>query len=152
MTDRPTATVRPLAQSDRADWDRLWTAYLAFYETARPQEIFDTYFARLLGDDPQDFNGLVAEVDGKVVGLTHYLFHRHGWRVENVCYLQDLYADPHVRGHGVGRALIEGVYAASDRAGISSVYWLTQDFNHEARRLYDRIGKLSPVIRYERVT
>jgi GNAT superfamily N-acetyltransferase len=72
------------------------------------------YFERLLGDDPQDFSGLIAEVDGRPVGLTHYVFHRHGWRVENVCYLQDLYADPEVRGRGVGRALIEAVYAEAD--------------------------------------
>lgn len=144
------ARIRPLEAHDRADWDRLWTDYLAFYETARPQDIFDTYFDRLLGHDPQDFSGLVAEVDGQVVGLTHYLFHRHGWKVENVCYLQDLYADPTVRGRGVGQALIEGVYAAADAAGAPSVYWLTQDFNHAARQLYDRIGTLSPFIKYDR--
>lgn len=143
-------TVRPLLATDRAEWDRLWTAYLAFYETSRPTEIFDTYFDRLMGDDPQDFHGLVAEVEGKLVGLTHYLFHRHGWSVENVCYLQDLYADPEVRGKGVGRALIEAVYAQADAAGAPSVYWLTQDFNTEARKLYDRIGTLTPFIKYGR--
>ena len=150
MTATSSVLVRPLAAADRADWDRLWEAYLAFYETSRPQEIYDTYFARLMGEDPQDFHGLVAEVDGRVVGLTHYLFHRHGWRVENVCYLQDIYADPEVRGKGIGRALIEGVYAAADAAGAPAVYWLTQDFNHEARKLYDRIGKLGPFIKYDR--
>ena len=142
--------VRPLTRADRPDWDRLWEAYLAFYETSRPGEIFDTYFERLLGDNPQDFNALVAEVDDKLVGLTHYLFHRHGWRVENVCYLQDLYADPAVRGRGIGRALIEGVYAAADTAGCPSVYWLTQDTNTQARKLYDQIGRLSSFIKYDR--
>lgn len=142
--------VRPLEAKDRAAWDRLWNAYLAFYETSRPEEIYNAYFARLLGDDPQDYNGLVAEVDGAVVGLTHYLFHRHGWRIENVCYLQDLFADPSVRGLGVGRALIEGVYKEADAAGAPAVYWLTQEFNHDARRLYDRIGQLSPFIKYDR--
>ena len=142
--------VRPLEARDRADWNRLWEAYLAFYETSRPPEIFDLYFTRLLGDDPQDFNGLVAELDGNLVGLTHYLFHRHGWAHENVCYLQDLYADPQVRGQGIGRALIEGVYAAADKAGAPGVYWLTQDFNADARKLYDRIGTLTPFIKYAR--
>ena len=150
MTTSDALIVRPLTLSDRPAWDRLWTAYLAFYETSRPQSLFDTYFDRLLGDDPQDFNCLVAELDGTLVGLTHYVFHRHGWRVENVCYLQDLYADPAVRGQGVGRKLIEGVYGAADAAGCPSVYWLTQDFNVEARKLYDRIGKLSPFMKYDR--
>jgi len=150
MAGSDALVVRPISLSDRDQWGDLWTAYLAFYETSRPETIFDTYFDRLLGDDPQDFNGLVAVLGDRLVGLTHYVFHRHGWRVENVCYLQDLYADPSVRGQGVGRRLIEGVYAAADAAGCPSVYWLTQDFNTEARKLYDRIGKLSPFIRYDR--
>ncbi|WP_147104464.1 GNAT family N-acetyltransferase [Tateyamaria sp. syn59] len=150
MTGTDALKVRPLLLSDRPAWDDLWAAYLAFYETSRPKDIFDTYFDRLLGDDPQDFNGLIAEVDGKAVGLAHYLFHRHGWKVENVCYLQDLYADPSVRGLGVGRALVEAVYAAADAAGAPSVYWLTQDTNTQARKLYDRVGTLTPFIKYDR--
>ncbi len=72
------------------------------------------------------------------------------WKIENVVYLQDLYADPEVRGQGVGRKLIEAVYKAADEAGCPSVYWLTQDFNTEARKLYDRIGTLTPFIKYDR--
>ncbi len=145
-----TVNVRPLTRSDAAEWRRLWHAYLAFYETELPDSVYATYFERLLGDDPQDYHGLLAEADGKPVGLTHFVFHRHGWRVENVCYLQDLYADPEIRGRGVGRALIEAVYAAADKAGCPSVYWMTQEFNHTARRLYDRIGRQTPFIKYER--
>ena len=147
-----TTTIRPLHAEDWLEWKRLWHDYLAFYETELPDVIYDTLFARLLGDDPQDFHGLIAEVEGRPVGLTHYVFHRHGWKVENVCYLQDLYADPTVRGQGVGRALIEAVYAEADNAGAPSVYWLTQDFNTEARKLYDRIGTLTPFIKYARPT
>ena len=142
--------VRPLTRSDEAQWRRLWRDYLAFYETEVPEEVYAAYFERLLGDDPNDYKGLIAEIDGRPVGLTHYLFHRHGWKIENVCYLQDLYADPDVRVKGVGRALIEAVYAAADAAGAPSVYWLTQDFNAEARKLYDRIGQVTPFIKYTR--
>ncbi|NBR52096.1 MAG: GNAT family N-acetyltransferase [Rhodobacteraceae bacterium] len=142
--------IRPLEARDREDWARLWTGYLQYYETSVAPEVYDSTFARLLGDDPRDFNCFVAELDGKLVGLTHYLFHRHAWRIEEVCYLQDLYADPAVRGTGVGRALIEAVYAAADAYGAPAVYWLTQDFNSTARQLYDRIAKVSPFIRYNR--
>ncbi len=145
-----TLTIRPLRREDEADWRRLWHDYLAFYQTTRPEEVYETQFERLLGDDPHDFHGRLATVDSRPVGLVHYLFHRHGWRIENVCYLQDLYADPETRGKGVGRALIEAVYAEADKAGCPAVYWLTQDFNTTARRLYDRVGRLSPFIKYER--
>ena len=142
--------VRNLKASDHAEWHRLWTAYLAFYETSLPEEVYESTWARLLGNDPYDPIGLIAERDGRPVGLTHYFFHRHGWKIENVCYLQDLYADPEVRGQGIGRALIEAVYAAADAEGCPSVYWTTQDFNADARKLYDRVGTLTPFIKYQR--
>lgn len=142
--------IRPLEAKDREDWARLWTGYLEYYETSVKPEVYASTFARLLGDDPRDFNCFVAELDGRLVGLTHYLFHRHAWRIEEVCYLLDLYADPDVRGTGIGRALIEAVYAAADAKGAPAVYWLTQEFNTTARQLYDRIAKVSPFIRYNR--
>ncbi len=143
-------SVRPLVAEDEPHWRALWRDYLAFYETELPEDVHASSFARLLGDDPHDFHGLIAEIDGTPVGLVHYLFHRHGWKIENVCYLQDLYAVPEVRGQGVGRKLIEAVYGAADEAGAPSVYWLTQDFNAEARKLYDRLGQLTPFIKYAR--
>lgn len=143
-------TIRPLQQGEHEAWRTLWTAYLEFYESSVSEEVYATTWARLLGDEPYDPNGLVALVDGKPVGLVHYIFHRHCWRTDNVCYLQDLYADPNVRGTGVGRALIEAVYEKADAAGCPSVYWMTQDFNATARKLYDRIATLTPFIKYQR--
>ncbi|WP_223478121.1 GNAT family N-acetyltransferase [Oricola indica] len=151
MSDTP--EIRPLERGDEAEWRRLWTAYLEFYESSVPEEVYVSSFERMLagnGGAPNEFRGLIALVGGKPVGLVHYLFHRHGWKIENVCYLQDLYADPEVRGKGIGRALIEAVYAAADEEGCPAVYWNTQHFNETARRLYDRIGKLTPFIKYAR--
>lgn len=143
-------TIRLLAETDRPDWQRLWTDYLTFYESRVDDVVYDTTFQRLLGSEPQDYSCLVAELDGQLVGITHYLFHRHNWKIENVCYLQDLYADPRVRGRGVGRALIEGVYEAADQAGSSGVYWLTQQSNLTAQQLYDRIAIKTDFIKYQR--
>ncbi|MEM0908025.1 MAG: GNAT family N-acetyltransferase [Pseudomonadota bacterium] len=142
--------VRPVLEQDKAHWRRLWTGYLTFYNSSVPDAVYETTFARLLSDDRRAPRGLVAELDGTLVGLTHYFFHPHAWRVEEVCYLQDLFADQSVRGHGIGRALIEAVYKAADEAGAPSVYWMTEHHNHEARRLYDRIGTLTNFIKYQR--
>jgi GNAT superfamily N-acetyltransferase len=141
---------RPLRPDDQAAWRQLWSDYLAFYGTSVSEEVYASTFARLLGIDPQDFSCLIAEQDGKPVGLAHFLFHRHAWKIENVCYLQDLFVAPETRGTGAGRALIEAVYAAADAAGAPAVYWLTQDFNHSARQLYDRVARVTPFIRYVR--
>ncbi len=151
MGDNTIIAVRALTRADEPQWRRMWTDYLRFYDSSVSEEVYRTTFARLLSDDaPQAC--LIAEQGGRPVGLVHYLFHCHNWKIEDVCYLQDLYADPEARGIGVGRALIEAVYAAADANGTPTVYWMTQDFNTTARRLYDRIGVLTPFIKYQRGT
>lgn len=145
-----TVTIRPLTREDEPDWRRLWRAYLDFYKTELPQAVYDATFARLTSGQPGEYRGLLAIVGGRPVGLAHYLFHRTCWSIADTCYLQDLFADPDVRGTGVGRKLIEAVYAAADAHGAGSVYWMTQDFNHTARQLYDRIGVKTPFIEYNR--
>ena len=142
--------IRPVVRADEAHWRRLWHSYLTYYETELPAEVYASTFARILSNAPGEYRGLLAELDGRPIGLTHFLFHRTCWSVQDTCYLQDLFADPAVRGTGVGRALIEAVYAAADAHGAGSVYWMTQDFNHTARRLYDRIGVKTPFIEYNR--
>jgi GNAT superfamily N-acetyltransferase len=145
-----TLTLRAITPADEAEWRRLWTGYLAYYETVLPDEVYAVTFARLLAQAPGGFRGLLAWLGGRPVGLVHFVFHPSSWVTGDVCYLQDLYADPDVHGKGVGRALIEAVYAAADANGTPQVYWFTQDFNATARRLYDRVGVGTPFIRYNR--
>ncbi|MEL6586184.1 MAG: GNAT family N-acetyltransferase [Pseudomonadota bacterium] len=145
-----TLTLRTVSEDDFAPWAALWRGYLEFYGMVLPAEVYRTSFQRLLSPDPYSFQGLLAERAGQAVGLAHFLFHPHMWRPEGVCYLQDLFATPEARGTGVGRALIEAVYAAADRRGSPRVYWLTQTSNETARLLYDRVGTQADFIRYDR--
>lgn len=145
-----TATIRPLGSADRARWDPLWQGYLDFYKTDLAPGITDVTWSRLL-DPSEDMHCLVAENEsGDLVGIVHYLYHRVTWAVADRCYLEDLFVAESARGAGAGRALIEAVYAAADERGADQVYWLTQDFNEDGRRLYDRVGRLTPFIKYQR--
>jgi len=141
--------IRPLEQSDHADWRRLWTAYLEFYEATVPEEIYETTWRRLFTDGEFEPKGFIAYLDGKAVGLTHYMFHRSGWSIENKCYLQDLFADPEIRGKGVGAALIAAVKQAAAAKGVPAIYWLTHERNATARKLYDRVATNTGFIRYD---
>ena len=136
--------IRLLRQDDYAAWTPLWDGYNAFYgrkgETALDPEITAATWKRFF-DASEPVYALVAEADGKLVGITHYLFHRSTTRKELTCYLQDLYTDPAQRGHGIGRALIHGVYAAAKKAGIVRVYWQTHETNAAGRMLYDKVAK-----------
>lgn len=142
--------IRPLQRSDEAEWRRLWRDYLAFYETELPEKIYALTWERLNSGLPNEYAGLLALSEGKPVGLAHYLFHRSCWLENNACYLQDLYADPDARGLGIGRALIEAVYERAAAQGSREVYWMTQDFNATARKLYDRIAEKTPFIIYQK--
>ena len=143
--------IRPLKAGDFPSWQALYVTYQAFYERHDlPESFYETAFARLLSGEPGDFRGLVAEGAGQMLGIAHYVFHPNLWRPEGVCYLQDLFTVPAARGRGVGRALIQGVYDAADAAGVPAVYWLTQEFNHAGRILYDKVATRTPFIRYSR--
>ncbi|MCI2393165.1 GNAT family N-acetyltransferase [Aliiroseovarius sediminis] len=143
-------SVRPVTPSDRAAWNRLWGEYLSIEQVVLEPQIHDATFARLVSGTPNEFNGLLACKGNRPVGFAHFLFHRHTWKVEDVCYLQDLYTDPLARGIGVGRALIKAVYDTADHAGAPSVYWITHTANESAQKLYDLIGVKTPFIRYGR--
>ncbi|MCL4189913.1 MAG: GNAT family N-acetyltransferase [Rhodobacteraceae bacterium] len=148
MTDAP--DLRAPAAADRAAWEDLWSRYLAFYDTRLPGAVHDATFARLLAPGPDGPFGLIAWQGGRPVGLVHWLYHLHCWRIDRACYLQDLFVDEAARGGGVGRALIGAVCAAADAAGAPGVYWLTQENNTRARALYDRVARLTPFVRYVR--
>ena len=92
----------------------------------------------------------MAFSDGKPVGLVHWIYHPHNWKIEDVIYLQDLYADPSVRSKGIGRALIEHVYDVADQGETPTVYWMTQEFNATARQLYDRLASKTEFVQYKR--
>ncbi len=136
--------VRPIRHQDFAAWQPLWDGYNAFYgrhgDTALPPAITATTWQRFF-DPAEPVFALVAEADGRVAGLAHYLFHRSTTRLELICYLQDLFTDPAQRGKGVGRALIEGVYQAARAAGIQRVYWQTHETNAPGRLLYDKVAR-----------
>ena len=144
---RGAVTVRPLRIGDRAAWTRLWHDYLVFYETAASEAQYELNWARLF-DTAEPVFGFLAERGGKAIGLVHIVFHRSFWLAGPSCYLQDLYADPEVRGAGVGRALIEHVYAVAKAAGSAKVHWLTRHDNAVARRLYDRIATETGFVQY----
>jgi GNAT superfamily N-acetyltransferase len=138
--------VSPLSPEDRAGWEPLARSYKAFYKTEAADSEYERAWDRLLAQD--GVFGLGATVDGRLVGIAHYLFHTGTWTAK-ICYLQDLFVAPEARGQGVARALIDAVAAASRQAGATRYYWLTQEHNTVARMLYDKVARFNGFIRYE---
>lgn len=139
-------TIAPLLPADRARWEVLARGYKSFYKTVIADADYETAWQRLLAHD--QVYGLGARVEGELVGIAHYLFHTSVW-APTVCYLQDLFVDPEVRGRGVARALIEAVAVKARAGGAARYYWTTQDHNATARALYDKVAKYNGFLRYD---
>ena len=147
-------TIRFVTRDDYAQWLPLWDGYNAFYERSGPtalapeitamtwQRFFDAY---------EPVHALVADAGGTLLGLTHYLFHRSTTAIAPTCYLQDLFTSEAARGKGVGRALINGVYAQAKLVGSPRVYWQTHETNVTAQSLYDKVAERSGFIVYRKI-
>lgn len=142
-------TIRPLASADRAAWDPLWEGYLDFYETDLAPSVTESTWSRLL-DPAEPVQGLVAVVDGEVVGFAHHLLHRSTWSPTWYGYLEDLFVAPTARSRGIGRELVEATAAAVAAAGATKLYWQTHRDNATARALYDRLARHDGFLVYER--
>ncbi len=145
--------IRPLTPHDHTQWLPLWDGYNAFYgragATALPEAITQTTWQRFF-DEGEPVYAQVAERNGQLLGLTHYLLHRSTTRIEPVCYLQDLFTLPAARGQGVGRALIEAAHAHAQQLGARRLYWQTHESNATGRALYDKVARHLGFIVYVR--
>ncbi|HVY84474.1 MAG TPA: GNAT family N-acetyltransferase [Caulobacterales bacterium] len=135
--------------SDRPDWEELWARYCEFYNQHLDPVVIETTWARL-HDPAEPMFALVAEHAGILVGLVQCVLHRGTWAVNNICYLEDLFVASEMRNHGIGKALIEAVYARADELQCDRVYWLTHEANKTARALYDQIATRTGFIQYRR--
>lgn len=141
--------IAPLSKADYDFWLVLWQDYLNFYETALPLSVTEATWHNIL-DDHVAIYGFGAWESDVLVGFTHVILHPNTWNTTDCCYLEDLYASENVRGQGVGRALIEQVYAFANEKDCNRVYWVTQEDNTSARKLYDNIASLTDMVQYRK--
>lgn len=142
--------IRMVQDSDFTQWLPLWKSYQAFYKVDIAEAVTAQTWARFL-DASEPMHCAVAEIDGVLAGMVHYIFHRSCWTQGDYVYLQDLFTLPDLRGTGVGRALIEHVYACAAQEKASRVWWLTHESNLQAMHLYDHIADKSGFIQYRKL-
>ena len=146
---KPAITIRAATAADHDAWLPLWRGYQAFYQVDLPASTTATTWQRLL-DPAEPLHLALAEVGGRVVGMVHFIEHRSCWSPLNSVYLQDLFTDASVRGQGVGRALIEHVYAQAKHLGAGKVHWLTHETNTQAMLLYDQVAEKPGFVQYRK--
>ncbi|KAJ8098468.1 acyl-CoA N-acyltransferase [Lipomyces tetrasporus] len=145
MTD---FSIRPIKESDKESWLKLWEGYLVFYESTLDDKVTETTFARFF-DETEPVYAVVAEAtDGNLIGFVTWVTHRSTWAITDYIYLHDLFVAPDSRLHGVGRKLIEYVYGVGNETEADRVYWHTQVHNHRAQLLYTKVGKRDGFVVY----
>ena len=143
-------TIRLAKPEDFAAWLPLWQGYQTFYKTQIPASVTELTWARF-HQPGEPMHCAVAEADGGLVGLVHYIAHRSCWTAGDYWYLQDLFVQPPQRGTGIGRALIQHVYDTAQDRGASRVWWLTHESNTDAMHLYDKVADKSGFVQYRKL-
>ena len=135
-----------LDADSRTAWEELFRGYNAFYGRGLTSALADRAWAELTRGERMHLRG--AFLNDQLVGIVHFLAHV-STTSPDVCYLQDLFTTPDVRGRGVGRALIGAVVEWARERDLFRVYWMTHETNATARRLYDDVADYRGFIRYE---
>jgi GNAT superfamily N-acetyltransferase len=141
------AAIRPIEARDAARWRVLFDGYCAFYERALNDELTRHTWSRIM-DAKSPVHAIVAEQDGKVIGIANYLTHESTLALTPACYLQDLFVDPACRSAGVGQQLIDWLVEEMKAKRWSRLYWHTRENNYRARGLYDKYTAHSGFVRY----
>lgn len=141
--------IKAVDAGDFEIWLALWEGYQHFYEVDLPKSVTETTWRRFL-DPAEPMRAAIAKIGEKALGLAHSVYHRSTWATTDFCYLQDLFVAHDARGLGVGRALIEHVYADARRSGSPRVYWSTHETNRNAMQLYERIADRSGFLIYRK--
>jgi len=136
--------IRPISQNDKTIWLELFKEYIDFYKAELSNEQYELTWQRI--NSEYNMHGLLAEKDGQIIGLAHYIFRPDTWEVADFCYLEDLYVDPKARGVGIGRALIKSVEQIAIEKGSKRLYWTTAEDNDVARKLYDKLAVVDKVM------
>jgi GNAT superfamily N-acetyltransferase len=139
--------VRPVLPGDREAWEPLWQGYLTFYKATLASDVTNSTWQRFF-DPLERLRAFVAERDGRLIGIAHYLLHSSTWAPLCYCYLEDLFVEPSVRVSGAGRALIAAVEAAARKAGASRLYWMTHETNQTAQKLYNQVAERPGFVQY----
>jgi GNAT superfamily N-acetyltransferase len=143
--------VRDAALADHPEWQRMWLANCAHYGVSLPAADDRELWRRIMDPD-YPIGALVCGVpvgDGPLAGFANYVLRPHTFSSRMVCYLEDLWVEPSARGAGWGRKFIDGLIARGRARGWRRIYWHTEADNAAARRLYDRVSRLTDYVRYD---
>lgn len=85
------------------------------------------------------FEFIVAEFEGKVVGMAFYYYRYSTWKGKFL-YLEDFVVSESFRGKGIGATLFDTVMQASLKEDCVGMSWQVLDWNEPALHFYKKYG------------
>lgn len=143
-----TVTVRALAADDRVRWQELYAGYCDFYSKPLTDERAEIVFGWLLDAD-HELECIVAEHEGRIVGLAHFREFARPIAGGRAMFLDDLFTAPEARGTGAATTLIESLREIGTKRGLVMIRWLTAEDNVTAQRVYDKLAKKTNMLTYD---
>lgn len=137
--------ITPLVAADRVEWEALTRAFKDHFNVEESAADYDRVWRRLLA--AEEIHGVAARLDGRMVGIAHYLFHTGVWR-SDACYLADLFVDREIRRQGVGQAILDWVARDAIARGAGRFVWNTPEGDETSRPFYDRVARYTGLVTY----
>lgn len=131
--------IRDIKLKDKNDWLILFQGYANFYKVEINENIINNVWNWLLTPE-HELQGLVGEINDKVIAFAHYRRMPSPLRGKDIGFLDDLYVLPQCRGHKIGKQLIEQLKQISKDKNWNLVRWITRDNNLRAKKVYDKIS------------
>jgi len=135
--------IRPALAEDAAAVGRLAQQFAGYLRSLGDTTEFNLTAERYLRDGfgPRPaFGGLVAEVEGKVVGYLLYHFGYDSDAAARNLHIADLYVDAATRRQGAGRALVSAAASIAVKAGAQEMIWSVYHANKLAATFYENLG------------
>ena len=140
--------IRKIQLKDQRQWEKLYKGYADFYKVEINNKILQTVW-NWLHDENHEIEGLICEVDGKVVGLAHYRRMPRPLRGHDIGFLDDLFVDPKYRGQKIGEKILNELKIISKSKGWNLIRWITHSDNTRAKSLYDMVAQKTSFDLYE---
>ena len=134
------AAIRAAQAADAPEILRLIRA-LAEYEKLAHEVVAteDALRQTLFGAQPAA-EVLLAEADGRPVGMALFFQNYSTFLARPGIYLEDLFVEPAFRGAGIGKALLRAVARLAVQRGCGRFEWSVLDWNQPAIDFYQSLG------------
>ncbi|MCF2589072.1 GNAT family N-acetyltransferase [Brevibacterium sp. UCMA 11752] len=134
--------VREARKNDLPDILRLVHALAVYEKEPDAVDATEDDFAAVMfpADGHPNTYGLVAEVEGQIIGIAIWFHSFSTWTGKNGIWLEDLFVDPDHRGIGAGKALLGHLAQICQERGLTRLEWCVLKWNEPSIGFYRSLG------------